>query len=168
MVKQKMTNLDKLFEMVKRLNDILDGQLLEVSVKQHQITISVKEAILHFNHIKDLLLFSIHDDVSFISVNNDILYLTFGGLSVEEVDSTKPIFKTFINIISQFAEKVCTCPSLEFIISPQYLKCFLDKPGLGIKDLKEYENILDAKGKGELELHPQRPYLLFINEKYEG
>ena len=33
-------------------------------------------------------------------------------------------------------------------------------------DLKEYEKLFDAKGS--LELHSQRPYLLFINDDFRG
>ena len=78
----------------------------------------------------------------------------------------KDVFYPFLKTIEDFAEKICTCPSLEFVITGQYMKCFLDKPGLRVEDLNHYEEILNAKGKGELELHPQRAYLFFINSSY--
>ena len=138
---------------------------MEISVRQHQITISTKEGLVSFLDFETLLGFAVDKDLSFVSIQNDILYFTFGGLSTEI--GKKHIFYLLMETIEEFADKVCTCPSLEFIISPQYLKCFLDKPGLTVGNLKDYEDVLEVKDKGELELHPQRPYLLFINENYK-
>ena len=151
--------LNELFKQVGLINKMLDGQLLEISVRQHQVTLSIKDSLVYFPQIKKMLDFS-DDSKSFVSFSDDIFYFVFVNLSSEDM-TDKDVFYPFLKTIEDFAEKICTCPSLEFIISPQYLKCFLD-------NLREYEEVLGAEGEGELELHPQRPYLLFINENSEG
>lgn len=162
--------LNDLFTQTKLIDELLGGQLLEISVKQHNITISITEPLIYLPYAKKLL--SLINDLdgvlekSFISIHNDIIYFTFEKLSSEDIKEESPLY-LFMKTIEEFADKICTCPSLEFIISNQYLKCFLDKPGLTVKSLSDYEDVLNAKGKGELELHPQRPYLLFINENFE-
>lgn len=158
--------LNELFKQVDLINEVLDGQLLEISVRQHQVTISIKDSLVYFPQLKKMFDFAF-DSKSFVSFSDDIFYFVFVNLSSEDI-TDKDIFYSFLKTIEDFAEKICTCPSLEFVISPQYLKCFLDKPGLKVGNLREYEKVLDAEGKGELELHPQRPYLLFINENSEG
>ena len=165
-------NLKDLFKQTKEISELLNGELLEISVRQHQVTISVKEPMLSLPYVKEILNSAKNSSDSFVSTKNDVLYFTIGGLSKKI--GKKNIFYPFIDIITSFADNICACPSLEFIISNQYMKCFLDKPGLkrGFREetkesLMDYEDILEAEGKGELELHPQRPYLLFINEDYK-
>ena len=162
--------LDDLFNRTKEIDEMLGNQLLEISVKQHSITISITESMIHFLHAEKLIIMVAGmkgaSKKSFISTHNDIIYFTFEDLSTDKMMEKDPL-RLFMETIEDFAEKICTCPALEFIISNQYLKCFLDKPGLTIENLSEYEEVLEAKGKGELELHPQRPYLLFINENFE-
>ena len=158
-------NLKDLFKQTKVISELLNGELLEISVRQHQVTISVKEPMLSLPYVKEILNSAKNSSDSFVSTKNDVLYFTIGGLSKKI--GKKNVFYPFIDIITSFADNICACPSLEFIISNQYMKCFLDKPGLKVSDLMDYEDILEAEGKGELELHPQRPYLLFINEEFK-
>lgn len=155
--------IKKLFEKFNEINDILGGHLTEISVKQHQITFLVQESLLEAQPLMELLNSVDSYTDSFITTRDDVLYISIGRLSLDSM-SKKDILYPFVYIITSFAQKICTCPSLEFIVAKEYIKCFLDKPGLKISDLKTYEDILGVKGKGELELHPQRPYLLFINE----
>lgn len=157
-------SMDKLFGQVQAINNIIDTQLLEVSVKRHQITLILSNNVISFKTLDSLLSLCQDNitDESFLAVNNENFYFTIANLSLEALDSEN-IFYPFVFTISQMAENICSCPALEFVISPQYIKCYLDKPGLRVSDLSDYEEILDAKGLGELELHPQRPYLLFLN-----
>ena len=153
--------LNYLFEQFDIVNDMLGNQLLEMSIKQHQITLSMKEPIFEFQYIQSLLsLYS--KEECYVTTHTDTLYFTLVGLSTD-VLSEDNMFYPFMDIIEEIAKEVCTCPSLEFVISSQYIKCFLDKPGLKVSDLSKYEEVFKANGQGELELHPQRPYLLFIN-----
>lgn len=157
--------LSRLFEKTKEIDEILDGELLEISVRQHQVTISLEKTMITFEKAQKLFKAAKTTSDSFISINNNVLYLTIGDLS--DKIGKKHIFYPFISTIKEIAENICTCPALEFVISTQYMKCYLDKPGLKVVDLVDYEDILQAPGKAELELHPQRPYLLFINEDQE-
>lgn len=159
--------LNELFKQVDLINKMLDGQLLEISVRQHQITLVLKEPFIYLSNVFNLLgKIDVQNDGSFISSKDDVMYLVIGNLNFQEMEQ-QTLFYVFMKVISEMAEKVCTCPSLEYVVSEQYIKCFLDKPGLDIETLSKYEEVLHAKGKSELELHPQRPYLLFINEDWE-
>lgn len=157
--------IEDLFKQFNQIDKKLDGDILEISVKQHQITFSLKEPLVTFNDISNLIAMYASDN-SYVTTKNDIIYITFNDISNDLIKKNNSLYD-FMTIIQEMSDKVCTCPSLEYIISREYIKCFLDKPGLRVSDLLEYENILEAKGKGELELHPQRPYLLFINENLE-
>lgn len=158
-----VNSINKVFELFDETNKILDGQVLEISVKMHQITISMKDTMIDMNYIFSLLFKLFEKKFPFgvnVSVNKDILYLTIPIES--DMKNMTDFFSDFINIINEMEKEICSCPSLEYVVADSYVKCFLDKPGTKINDLKTYEKILGAEDIGELELHPQRPYLLFI------
>lgn len=161
--------IEELFSLVEEINRQLENLLLEISVKRHQISFLINYDVIRFNGIQSLLELADKNnyDESFLSYdkNNDIFSFLIGGLSLEEIDE-KNILYPFLCTIEKMAQEICSCPSLEFVISPQYIKCYLDKPGLKISDLSNYEKIFNAEGQAELELHPQRPYLLFLNMSY--
>ena len=153
--------IEKLFSDFKKINDICSNDLVEISVKQHQITLMFDTSLLYFSGIEKLPYLS----NGFITTFGDNLFIT-----IEVTESTKEIYKeeyykNFFDVIRIFAEKICQCPSLEYVVSNQYIKCFLDKTNLTVNDLKTYEDVLGAEG--QLELHPQRAYLLFINTEGE-
>lgn len=158
--------IESLFENFNLLNQSLDNQILEISVKQHQINIIIKDPLFYFSTIKNVEKFVFNPRNSYITIHQDHIIISITDLSTENIDVGNLLYP-FLLIIEEFAEKICTCPSLEYVMSKQYIKCFLDKPGLKIEDLQKYEEILQTNGLAELEMHPQRPYLLFINEKYE-
>lgn len=156
---------NKLFEQFDKINELLEGHLTEISVKQHQVTIMIHESLLEISPLMDFL-DSINDyQDTYITTKDEVFYVTIGGLSIDSI-SKKNILYPFVETITSFSEKICTCPSLEFVIAKEYIKCFLDKPGLRVSDLKLYEEILGQKEKGELQLLLQRPYLLFINDNF--
>ena len=78
--------------------------------------------------------------------------------NIQDIKNTKP--HVFMKVIREMAEEICQCPSLEFVVSPFYVKCYLDKPGLYLEDVQKYDDIL--KDNGTLELHTQRPYMLYV------
>lgn len=158
--------INNLFETFGLLNTTMDNQILEMSVKQHQITFIMKESILYFPYVNKLTKHITNYNESYVTTHNDVLYFIIGDLSTKNLDEGDLLYP-FVSLIEKFADKICQCPSLEYVVSNQYIKCFLDKPGLKLTDLEEYELILGAANKSELEMHPQRPYLLFINENYE-
>ena len=153
--------IQKLFNDFNNINKLLDDQLLEISVKQHQITLLLNKS-LYFNNLQKILDY-INQEKSYITFHNDFLCVVLGGFE-DEVDK-KSLFYNFLSIIKEMSVEICQCPALEYVVSSQYVKCYLDKTGLNIEDLVKYEKILKAEAKGELEMHPQRPYMLFINEE---
>lgn len=157
----KTFDIEDLFKKFIDINKLCNDNLLEISVKQHQVTLMFEETLIHFADFLKLPF----TEQSYITTYNDNLFITIENLSLENMEESNPLY-IFISVISQLYETICTCPSLEFVITGQYMKCFLDKPGLRVEDLNHYEEILNAKGKGELELHPQRAYLFFINSSY--
>ena len=156
--------IEYLFNQFNKINEKLEGEILEMSVKQHQVTISLKESLLSFNDVD--ILNDIYSFQNYVTTKNDIIFITFPDISQDTIEEKSDLY-IFMSVITQMANDICSCPSLEFVISKEYIKCFLDKPGIRTSDLLKYEEILGAKDKGELELHPQRPYLLFINDNLE-
>lgn len=158
--------IDELFEAFNRINTSLGDEILEISVKKHQISIIIEDSLFYFPYVHALLKSTYNHNEAYVTTHQDRIIFTLGALSTGQLHEAN-MFYPLIELIEQFAEEICQCPSLEYVISKQYIKCFLDKPGLKLDDLKKYEEILSADGLGELEMHPQRPYLLFINENYE-
>lgn len=154
---------NKLFNVFNSLNEVLkENSILEVSIKQDQISLLLKETMLNFedfNRINDY----IEEGDVYTILTQEQMYIMIDDPVFSKKTSSP--FAYFMKIIQKMAEEVCTCPVLEYSVSDVYIKCFLDKPGLNIEDLHKYEEILEAKGDAELELHSQRPYLLFINMK---
>ena len=153
--------IQKLFKDFINLNEVFDGQLLEISVKQHQIVLLFNESV-YFNDLERILKNSEDYTESYISIYENYLCVIVGGFS-DDLNKQNE-FYNFLLVIRKMSQEICQCPALEYVVSAQYIKCYLDKTGLGIEDLIKYEEILGAKDKGELEMHPQRPYFLFINE----
>lgn len=157
--------INQLFKNFAEINKKCDDKVLEISVKKTQISFMFDDSLIFFSAFPSFFKevpYNIEE--SFITSYDEKINITFGGVYENKMDKDN-IFYPFMNVITQFADEICACPSLEFVVSELYLKCFLDKPGIGIEDLKKYEEILNAEGKGGLELHPQRPYLLFVNEQ---
>ena len=148
-----------LFEEVRRLDDSIQSNLIEVSVKQHQIDFMFKKDMLVYvsdlNDIKSsfegLHLF----EEPYLTVFEDEIHFIIPNIELNNMKQ-----HIFMKFIGKLADEICTCPSLEFVISPFYIRCYLDKPGLFVDDLKKYDKILNDKGT--LELHTQRPYLLYV------
>lgn len=156
----------ELFEIHKELNKIIASKIIEISVKQHQITFMFdKQDILY---IEDLNI--IEDELSrvysfgepYITTLSEVIYYTIPDISYDDSETAVPSYEKLITTIQKISEKVCQCPALEYIIAENYIKCFLDKPGLAINDLIEYQQIMENTD-ATLELLSQRPYLLFIN-----
>lgn len=157
--------INQLFNSFNQINEKCDNKLLEISVKKTQITFIFNDSLIFFPNFSSFFdKMSYNPEESFITSYDEKINVTFGGVYENKIDEDN-IFYPFMNVITKFADEICACPSLEYIISGLYLKCFLDKPGISVDDLKKYETILEAEGKGGLELHPQRPYLLFVNEE---
>ena len=160
---------DMFEEVVDLLNDL---PLVEISLKRSQITLIFDKEIIPLNKTRFLLDHLVNIDVEsgfpYFTSLNDIPMIVIPDLKYN-VDNLKVkfneknIFAAIVILIDTIAQKICSCPSLEIVFSSNYIKCYLDKPGLTVDDLKAYENLFGDQ-QGTLELHAQRPYLLFVNE----
>lgn len=155
------------FDMFDSVSEFLEGAYLtEISLKQNQITLTFDKDILRLSSIKLLLEFIEDlipsDNNGYFTSLNDIPMIVIPDIKFTGLTQKNNVFMVMMDLITKIAEKICTCPSLEIVFSSNYLKCYLDKPGLTVNDLREYEKLFDLEGS--LELHAQRPYLLFVRE----
>ena len=156
-----MKTKDKLFNIFNVLRgDLEENSILESSVKQDQISLLLKEPMLNFKDFSIINDYIEKGDVYTILTQEQLYVMIDDPVFSEKTSSP---FAYLMQIIQKMAEEICTCPVLEYSVTDTYIKCFLDKPGLKIDDLHKYEEILEVVGDAELELHAQRPYLLFIN-----
>ena len=156
-----MKTKDKLFNIFNVLRgDLEENSILEISVKQDQISLLLKEPMLNFKDFSVINDYIEKGDVYTILTQEQLYVMIDDPVFSEKTSSP---FAYLMQIIQKMAEEICTCPVLEYSVTDTYIKCFLDKPGLKIDDLHKYEEILEVVGDAELELHAQRPYLLFIN-----
>lgn len=156
-----MKTKDKLFNVFNGLRgDLEENSILEISVKQDQISLLLKEPMLNFKDFSVINDYIEKGDVYTILTQEQLYVMIDDPVFSEKTSSP---FAYLMQIIQKMAEEICTCPVLEYSVTDTYIKCFLDKPGLKIDDLHKYEEILEVVGDAELELHAQRPYLLFIN-----
>lgn len=160
-------DLNTMFLMFNKINDMLGkNELLEISVKQHQITLSSKQSnVFYFSDILNLT----HDVLinptsSYVTTFNDDMFIIIEDIP-DDIGDVQSDFKEFINVIRFMANHICTCPALEYVISNQYIKCFLDKSGLKLSEIKELENLFGAECT--LEVNGPRAYALFVNDHIE-
>jgi len=160
--------MSKLFEAYNKISKIFNDNLIEISVRRHEITLEFDEKIVLLDNINHFYEKSPIKEGSFIASNEDSLFLVCKlDDDILENKEKQGLFKDFISITNEIFEKVCKCPVFEFIISDKYIKMYLDKQGLTTSDLEAYETIFKEEGEGTLELHVQRPYLLFVNVNFE-
>lgn len=160
--------MSKLFEAYNKISKIFNDNLIEISVRRHEITLEFDEKIVLLDNINHFYKKSPITEGSFIASNEDSLFLVCKlDDDILEDKEKQGLFKDFISITNEIFEKVCKCPVFEFIISDKYIKMYLDKQGLTTSDLEAYETIFKEEGEGTLELHVQRPYLLFVNVNFE-
>lgn len=157
-------DLEVMFDTFYKIQQVCSVcNIKEISVKQHQIDIRLDER--DFCYFSDVLPFVEDDltdpDAAYVATGQDGMHLII-EINSDEPKAPLSMFNTFVQVIRFLADKVCKCPSLEFAISGQYLKFYLDKPGITLEELTIVEQLFNSKCT--LELGIQRPYILFINE----
>lgn len=161
--------MSNLFKTFKKISELFDDNITEISVKRHQIALEFNEKAILLHSLNQFYKESpkFKED-SFIASNEGSLFLVCQISEDVLNDSEKQgLFKDFISITDEIFDKVCKCPVFEFVLTDKYLKMYLDKQGLTTKDLETYESIFKEEGEGTIELHAQRPYLLFVNINFE-
>lgn len=152
--------IEEAFEALNDINKKLDANILELSVKQSQIVFTFHDELLI--SMKDLLTLNTLDEdiyVTDVTCFQNRLYVSLRDVDLAEVYSS---FKPFISVITTLRELVCACPALEYVISTEYIKVFLDVPNIKVSDLNKLIDVFHQDPF--VEFAGDRPYLLFINE----
>ena len=139
-----------------------ESDLVDIGVKQSQIMFGFGNEIPFkdlnvINNLKNNV--SITDVVSF----QDLLFVRLENLSEDIIDDepNNPI-NVLYSFVLLLAQTLCSCPVLEYSVSMNYIKIYLDLPNVTPKNLRELDFLLNAEGV--LELGGQRPYLLYVKD----
>lgn len=161
-----MVLINTLLEMFSELDKNLENKIAEISVKSSQITIRLLDSLMisrkDFNTIDS---FSNSFSISRVTTFNDTIFIHFDSLSEDSIN--EPVNKmdelqNFYKIVFKLREVLCSCPALEYIISRDYIKVYLDLPNVYTKDIIEMDRLFETDSV--LELGSQRPYALYIRE----
>ena len=145
----------KIFQSFDHINNLVDSDLLEISVKQSRIQLcfdgkvsladclKAHEVYKSFN-VTDIMAF---DGMIFIDIKRD-------------KESESKDLNDFCKLILGLKEALCSCPILEFVVSDTYIKVFLDVPHITVKDLTDVDALLSDTGI--IQFNAQRPYLLYV------
>lgn len=153
-----------LFDQFDKINNQLDNNVVELSIKKSRISLSFENGdVLKIDDIKKINKICDKFNVGEINTFHDVLYVHFTELQEENItdDDKCPISKLY-NLIFKLRDILCTCPALEYIISGDYLKVFIDLPNIKIVDISKLDRLF--KSEGFLELNMQRPYVLYIRD----
>ena len=164
------------FDLFKVFNEISnlrkDLKIVEISLRQGQFLIIFEPGIIPLNAFEKISkavrksdngLLPIYSSIGFIN-ENPALIINTNNFKSDQFEFS-PTFEVLDKVITYAAENICKCPALEIAFSSQYIKCYLDKPGITTEDISKYEEMFLLRGT--LELFGQRPYLLLINDDFE-
>lgn len=159
------TSLDTIFGIYEDIHKLTHGNgLIEVSVKKSRINFEFEDGnLLHSNAIIGLLEDPlITEDYLYMTSLNDDIRIT---CDVDETVAhnmvpTQSIFSPYFELLEELGEHICQCPALEFVVSENFLKIFIDKPSISLNDLEKIKEIFDEDFT--IEVHKQRPYCLFV------
>lgn len=162
--------IKELFSYFDEVNKGLKNPILEISIKQSQMVFCFED--LSTIAIPDLM--TLNNNCCIIAATKvtafqDIIHVHFEDLSDELVlqrEKNKelkdiPILKLF-DFIFRLKDQLCSCPNLEYAISDDYIKIYIDVPNLNVKQLYNIDKLL--KSDGILEVNTQRPYILYVKD----
>lgn len=156
-----MINIDEIFKTYKKVANILDGdsQLLDIIVNRDQIAFKCKNFVdfEKFNGLKPLMGLSPSD----ISIFMDNLFISYRGIegNIDEASNEVKLLKKMIDLVS---DHVCQCPVLEAVVTGYFVKIYIDKPNIKLKELAELDKIFEAEGV--LETGEQRAYVIYVKD----
>lgn len=156
-----MVKLDSIFKIYARVENILDeeNELLDIIVNKDQISFRCRNYLefIKLDALKPLMGLLPKD----ISIFSDNLYISYRGIS-EEIENASNDVKMLKDVIDLISEKICQCPILEMVITDYYVKVYIDKPNIKIKDLAGLDEIFESEGV--LETGEQRAYVIYVKE----
>lgn len=157
--------IKEMFKCFETINRKLDNNIAEISLKQTQMSITFEDQTVvsakDLRQLDDTIepQFSITNVMTF----NECLYVIFSDLQEKLINKvTVEPYSFLYSFIFDLKDLLCACPALEYVISSNYIKVYLDLPNLHIKDLVEVDKKLQSEGI--LELSMQRPYLLYVKD----
>lgn len=154
--------IDEAFQSFYSIDQLLESEVMEISVKRSQLVFTFLDELMIT--MDDLLVLNKLDDnltVSDITCFQNRLYIAIRNIDPAKVKGDS-IFYPLMTVITHLRDLVCSCPALEYVISKEYIKVFLDVPNIKVSDLMKTFDVF--KQDPFVELTGDRPYLLFINE----
>ena len=167
------TSLDTIFGIYEDIHKLLYGNgFIEVSIKKSRINFEFEDGnLLHANAVTGLLQDPlITENYLYMTSLNDDIRITcdVDDTVLHNMVPSDSIFAPYFELLEELGEHICQCPALEFVVSENFLKIFIDKPSISLNDLEKIKEIFDEEFT--IEVHKQRPYCLFVktvNEKVD-
>lgn len=156
--------IEELFKSFDELNTILENKISVISVRRSRITFDMEDSNILMRKDFDIIDNFCQDSfINEITTFQDTLFISTNDLPEDFFEKNKDnSLAKIYSFILELRSMLCTCPALEFQISSNYIKIYIDIPNLFIKDLLAVDKFL--KRDGIIEVSNQRPYLLYVKD----
>lgn len=153
-----------MFELFDKINFNLENNIAEISFKQSQMSITFEDqTIVSLDDLMELQCIENQYAITSISTFNECLHVIFSNLDETLINKvTVEPYSFLYSFIFNLKEILCSCPALEYVISSNYIKIYLDLPNIYARDIINVDKELNSEGI--LELSSQRPYLLYVKD----
>ena len=153
-----------MFELFDKINFNLENNIAEISFKQSQMSITFEDqTIVSLDDLMELQCIENQYAITSISTFNECLHVIFSNLNETLINKvTVEPYSFLYSFIFDLKEILCSCPALEYVISSNYIKIYLDLPNIYARDIINVDKELNSEGI--LELSSQRPYLLYVKD----
>ena len=154
-----------MFEVFDKINSNLENNIAEISFKQSQMSITFEDqTIISWDDLMELQGIENQYSITSISTFNECLHVVFSNLdeTLINLKTTVEPYSFLYSFIFNLRETLCSCPALEYVISSNYIKIYLDLPNIHARDIINVDKELNSEGI--LELSSQRPYLLYVKD----
>lgn len=163
MYKTKVNTVLKTFS---KVNKMVGGELLEISVKKSRLNFEFQNGdLVSASTIMGLLKDELIDEENLYMTDfNNSIRITFECKDMVEqgLIPDKSVFSDLFVLLQEIGDHICQCPALEYTISTDFIKVYIDKPNIFIDDLNNLQEVFDSNFS--LELQKQRPYCLFVKK----
>lgn len=152
------------YNLYKDLSNILGEELNEISIFQNQIILKCK------NFLDMKVLTSLVEVMGMnptdVSIFENELCVSYR--LIDEYSTTDTVHQLML-LMGDISDCICTCPVLEMAVTDQYIKVYLDKPNIKIKDIAKLDDVMNVElpaglfqFEGVLQIHEHRPYVLYV------
>lgn len=153
-----------MFELFDKINSNLENNIAEISFKQSQMSITFEDqTIVLWDDLMELQCIEDQYAITSLSTFNECLHVVFSNLDETLINKvTVEPYSFLYSFIFNLKETLCSCPALEYVISSNYIKIYLDLPNIYARDIINVDKEINSEGI--LELSSQRPYLLYVKD----